>query len=194
MDVDGLFGAVPRVTVCRPMQVWVVMWEWTEAAWSDLRGSTSYPEFGTQLPVGHTVVRLQGPASHFERVVGFVTQWLCRLGSPHEGLHERITALGEQLGAALDRPKLGRRQAVDQPMQSLSEVGFHGCSPVSDNGHGRPWILRGCLTSPFASVVAGQRSDAAEADAKHLRLPDLVRGDVGDFTSGPKAPMRKFRS
>ena len=29
----------------------------------------SYPEFGTQLPAGHTVVRLRGPASLFERFV-----------------------------------------------------------------------------------------------------------------------------
>ena len=102
-----------------------------------MSGSMSSPEFGAQFPVGNTVARLQGPASLFERFVVFATQWIGRLWSPDEGLHERITALGEQFEAALYRPKLARRQGVDQPMQSLtlSGVGFHGCSPVSDDCH-----------------------------------------------------------
>ena len=83
----------------------------------------------------------------------FATQWLCRLGSPYEGLHERITALGEQLEAALDRPKLARRQGVDQPNAvSLSLRGrFSWVFPVADNCHRMSWILRDRLTSRFVS-------------------------------------------
>ena len=67
----------------------------------------------------------------------------CTNASPHSenSSRQRSTTRSSPAGKA----------STNRCSLSLSEVGFHGCSPVSDNCHRMSWILRDRLTSRFVS-------------------------------------------